>query len=82
MVNGTAAQPGAVVATVTAGSPAEAGGVKVGDVIVAVDGHTVTSTADLLARVGASQVGETMMMTVVRAGATLVLPVVPAAAPG
>lgn len=80
MTNGTAAQPGAVVMTVNPGSPAEAGGMLVGDVIVEVDGQAVASVAQVQAAVGAGTVGETMLITVVRGDARLVLSVVPAAA--
>jgi serine protease Do len=56
------AKDGVLVAAVTEGSPAEAAGIKAGDVITAVNGERVTSRADLTRRLGdSSEVSVTVM---------------------
>jgi len=59
---------GAVVTGVEAGSPAEEAGVATGDVVVAIDGHEVTGSADLRNRVGLVRVGGKVTVTVLRNG--------------
>ena len=69
--------PGVVVLRVSAGSAAERaglrgvrrtadGGIVPGDIIVAVDGTAVESVARLLIRLDDHQVGETVLLTVLR----------------
>lgn len=62
-----AAGTGALVASVVAGSPAEAGGLAAGDVIVAVDDAPVASLADLLVQLRARSPGDAIDVTVARA---------------
>ncbi|HET9732019.1 MAG TPA: trypsin-like peptidase domain-containing protein [Acidimicrobiales bacterium] len=50
-------QQGAVVAQVTAGSPAASAGIQVGDVITKFDGTTITGSGDLTAAVSRAQAG-------------------------
>ncbi|HML11890.1 MAG TPA: trypsin-like peptidase domain-containing protein [Xanthobacteraceae bacterium] len=57
---------GAVVAKVDAGSPAEQAGLKVGDVITALDGTKVRNMADLRNRVALLRVGDEAEFTVFR----------------
>jgi len=59
---------GAVVTQVLPGSPAEAAGIKTGDVVIAVDGREVVSAADLRNRIGIRRVDETVKLTVLREG--------------
>jgi len=59
---------GAVVTGVEAGSPAEEAGVATGDVMVAIDGHEVTGSADLRNRIGLVRVGGKVTVTVLRNG--------------
>jgi Do/DeqQ family serine protease len=59
---------GAVVTGVEAGSPAEEAGVATGDVMVAIDGHGVTGSADLRNRIGLVRVGGKVTVTVLRNG--------------
>jgi serine protease Do/serine protease DegQ len=66
-------QRGAIVAKIEPGSPAEAAGLKVGDVITEIDEVTVRSSADLRNRVGLKRVGDTTRLTVVRGGATIII---------
>lgn len=59
---------GVIVAEVQAGSPAQRAGLRVGDVILAVDGDP-SDTVDILRRqIGLSRVGETVTLTVLRDG--------------
>jgi putative serine protease PepD len=59
---------GARVAEVTPGSPAEAAGVQVGDVFVAVDGRSISDSADLIVAIRDQAVGEEVKLTLVDGG--------------
>ena len=59
---------GALVADVTPGSPAEKGGIKRGDIIVAYEGKEVTNHHSLPAMVAATPVDEKVTVTVMRDG--------------
>ncbi|GAA1849849.1 hypothetical protein GCM10009836_32020 [Pseudonocardia ailaonensis] len=59
-----AATNGATVAQVTAGGPAEAAGIKTGDVITKVGNATVSSFTDLVARIGSYAPGDKVTLTV------------------
>jgi len=61
---------GAKVTTVVAGAPAAKAGLKVGDVITAFDGKTITSADELTAAVTAAKAGEHVTVTVRRDGTT------------
>lgn len=76
----TTGQQGAVVAQVGSGSPAEKAGLKVNDLITAVNGLPVTGSESLVALVRAAQVGQPMKLTVVRGGAEETISVTPIAA--
>ncbi len=58
-----------LVVHVTDGSPAAQAGVLVGDLLVAIDGHSVRSPEDLLDRLTGEVVGKTIAVRVNRAGA-------------
>lgn len=60
---------------VVRGSPAQKAGITVGDVVVALDGVKVLSPAQVSRIVTGHQGGETVSVTVERAGSELVLPV-------
>jgi len=60
---------GARIVKVVVGSPASKAGLKVGDVITAFDGKTVTSADELTAAVAAAKAGESVSVTV-RSGST------------
>jgi serine protease Do/serine protease DegQ len=66
---GTTQVAGAVIEKVDRNSPAEEGGLKTGDVVVAIDGKALNSASDLRNRVGLVPVGTTVHMTVLRNGA-------------
>jgi Do/DeqQ family serine protease len=72
---------GALVADVTAGSPAAQAGVKVGDVIVAVDNQPIEDQAAFGYRFGTKLLGGTAQVAVERGGKPLTLAVRLAAAP-
>lgn len=59
---------GATIASITPGSAADAAGLRVGDVVVAVDGETVSGAADLGRRIAARSPGDTVQLTVVASG--------------
>jgi S1-C subfamily serine protease len=67
---------GAVVESVQAGSGADVGGMRVGDVIVAVDGLPLRSMSDLVAEVRRRAPGMTVEFGVVREGGPLTIRVV------
>jgi serine protease Do/serine protease DegQ len=62
---------GTVISRIQPGSPAERGKLKVGDVILEVDGKPVHSSADVRNRVGLLRVGVTVDLTIWRDGKTL-----------
>jgi serine protease Do len=73
---------GALVAEVTKGSPAEAAGIKRGDVIVAFGGKEVAEMHNLPSMVAATPIGTEVPVTVLRDGAPQTLSVRIAAMPG
>jgi S1-C subfamily serine protease len=73
---GTVAE-GARIASVQSGGPAERGGLRQGDVIVAVAGRPVRSPADVITAVEAAGVGKPLVIGVNRGGVNQQLQVVP-----
>jgi putative serine protease PepD len=63
-------EPGAVVAVVTSGGPADGAGLKAGDRITAVDGDPVRSGSELQGRIGTYSPGDQVTVTFVRNGTT------------
>ena len=61
-------QLGSQVAQVVAGSAAEQAGVRVGDIVTAVDGRPVSSSEALVALIRSSEVGQQVKLTIVRGG--------------
>jgi len=59
---------GALVAGLAAGGPAERSGLKIGDVITAVDGRSVTSASDLTRQVAFSNPGASLRLSLLRDG--------------
>lgn len=60
---------GLIVVSIEAGSPAERGGLLLGDVIVALDGHPVRHHHDVLLRLTPEMVGKTVRAHIIRGGA-------------
>ncbi|HWZ62413.1 MAG TPA: Do family serine endopeptidase [Steroidobacteraceae bacterium] len=65
---GLSSAVGALVARVVEGSPAEKAGVRVGDVITAVNGQAIKSNSDLRNAIGLLQVGDRVEIGLVRDG--------------
>ena len=65
--------PGVKVAQVTPGSPAAAAGIREGDVLLAIDAQRLQGLADLSAALKAHQPGDTVKVTLQRAGQELQL---------
>lgn len=59
---------GALIAKIERGSPADSGGLRSGDVVVAVDGRAIRSATDFRNRIGLLRVGTPVQLTVVRGG--------------
>jgi len=59
---------GAKIAQVSAGSPAEAAGLRKGDIVVKADDHPIRSAAQLRNRVGLARIGDQVKLTIERAG--------------
>ena len=66
---------GVLVRQVTPGSPAARAGLRPGDIIFAIDGKEVADPASLAYRVGTQDVGSQAVLTVVRDGRALNVPV-------
>jgi S1-C subfamily serine protease len=67
---------GAIVLGVESNSPADAGGIIVGDIITAIGGETVADVQDVHARLGSGTVGVRLRIDVLRGGAPKQLDVV------
>ena len=74
-VSTTAGSGGVSVASVSAGSPAETAGVKVGDTIVSVAGKTVTDPDQVAAAIQDLHPGESVALKLKRGGAAQTLQV-------
>lgn len=66
--DGSSKRAGAGIAEVNDGTPAAAAGLKVGDVVIAVDGERVDSSTALIAQVRERTAGEKVTVTIVRDG--------------
>lgn len=73
---GLAVTEGALIVEVAPDSPAERAGLQVGDVVTAVDGDPVDARRTLAGRLLAYEPGDTVALTVLRAGETLEIEVV------
>jgi S1-C subfamily serine protease len=72
---------GAMVVTIDPAGPAHAGGLKQGDIIVAMDGEAVTGVRGVYQRLGPDSVGRRAAIEFLRAGAPAKLEVTVAARP-
>jgi len=71
-----------LVVGVTAGSPAAASGVLLGDVVLDLDGRPVEAPEDLLDLLAGARAGKTVTLRIVRAGKQVDVPVVVGERPG
>jgi serine protease Do len=67
---------GALIGQVYEGSPAEKAGLKVGDVVIDIDGVPIKGSQDVVREVLRKQVGQKIQVTVVREGKRIEIPVV------
>jgi putative serine protease PepD len=74
-------QPGALVESVTAGSPAAAAGLQPGDLITAIDGTAIPGPSALVATIAADTPDQKLTLTVTRASGALTVPVTLTAQP-
>jgi membrane-associated protease RseP (regulator of RpoE activity) len=65
---GAPVQRGAIIGSVEKGSPAEAGGLKAGDIITAIDGQPVADANEVRNRIGLRERGSTVELTIWRVG--------------
>ncbi len=65
---GLSGRKGAVVAELVPGGPADRAGVKPGDVVVAVDGHVVTTSTEMTREVAQAHAGDTIRLDLFRDG--------------
>ncbi len=68
-------QRGAVVEQVTKGQPAEKAGIKVGDVIIAIDNNPITSDSSMRRTIGEMNPGTTVKIHLLRNGKPIDIPV-------
>jgi serine protease Do len=67
---------GALIGQVYEGSPAEKAGLKVGDVVIDIDGVPIKGSQDVVREVLRKQLGQKIQITVVREGKRVEIPVV------
>jgi S1-C subfamily serine protease len=65
---GSESDAGLVVVNVEPDSPADRGGVLIGDVLVALDGRPVRDPGDVLAALGGERIGHAVSLRIVRGG--------------
>jgi S1-C subfamily serine protease len=73
---------GVVVLALVPGGPADAAGVKEGDIITAINGHAVPDATTLSVQLGTLAPGSTAMLTVIRGGQTMTIHVTLGTLPG
>jgi S1-C subfamily serine protease len=66
---------GSIIVGVEPESPADKGGLLLGDVLVAIDGAAVADADDLMAALGGDRIGRTVTVRVVRAGEVREMPI-------
>ncbi|WP_353510686.1 trypsin-like peptidase domain-containing protein [Intrasporangium sp.] len=66
--DGAAKRAGAEIAAVTNSAPAQAAGIKQGDIVVAIDGESVDSSTALVAQIRERKAGEKVTLTIIRDG--------------
>ena len=74
---GETARLGALIQSVVAGGPASRAGLKVGDVLIALEGRDVLGPAEVISTIDKYGAGQPLRATVLRDGQTLVVSVIP-----
>ncbi len=74
---GIAQASGVLVRDVATGSPADAGGVKTGDIVVSLDEHPVTGVDDIMRLLDASRIGREVSIKVLRSAEQVGARVIP-----
>jgi S1-C subfamily serine protease len=64
-------QGGALISEIVPGSGADAAGLLVGDLVIAIDGDQISSMTELASRIRSAQPGDEVLLTVVRVGNTV-----------
>ncbi len=72
---GLGARAGVLIEAVVPGTAAEAGGIRQGDVLLAVDGESISGVPELMKTVASMTVGQTFEVTLLRAGGRMTLPI-------
>ncbi|MGD8207082.1 MAG: DegQ family serine endoprotease [Thiohalocapsa sp.] len=72
---------GALVAQILSGSPAEAAGLRAGDIVLSFDGKDISTSSNLPPLVGVTKVGTEVQLQVLRDGELIQIPVVLAELP-
>ncbi|HLI08151.1 MAG TPA: trypsin-like peptidase domain-containing protein [Ktedonobacteraceae bacterium] len=72
---GRTQEHGLLIVKVDDGSPAQNGGILMGDILVGIDGHAVSDSEDLHALLGGNRVGKTVPVDVIRGGRLVALQV-------
>jgi S1-C subfamily serine protease len=62
------AEAGLVVVNVEPGSPADRGGLQIGDILLALDGRALSDPGDVLAALGGDRIGQAVSLRVARGG--------------
>jgi serine protease Do len=65
---GVAQTSAITVSSIEAGSPADRGGLQAGDIILAIDGATVTAADDLVRNLTADKIGRSVTLAIFRSG--------------
>jgi S1-C subfamily serine protease len=73
---------GRMVVSMTAGGPAELAGMRLGDVLLAIDGHSVSGPLSLRTFIGAERIGDTIEVRLLREGAIRAVSLTIAPQPG
>ena len=74
-------ESGLLIVGIEVDSPAERGGLLVGDILVGLDGAPLTRTEDLQEQLGSERVGEATELTVLRGGEPATVSVTPSERP-
>ena len=78
LAENTGQETGLLLTSVEPGSPAAKGGLFLGDTIITVAGQPVRHLDDLMANLGGDRIGQTLLVSVLRAGQIVDVPVTPA----